>query len=146
MKNLALEVLNKSCGDCTKCCDGWLTANINGHEILEGKPCFFVKNGGCSIYESRPQDPCVNFKCEWLINPYLDESLKPINSNIIIIRRNIGNISYLVARYAGDHVSADYLGKIISYCQKHSKNLLWEMKDSRGWIGSTEFCQAMSNM
>jgi hypothetical protein len=146
MKNLALEVLGKSCGDCTKCCDGWLTANINGHEMFEGKPCVFVKQGGCSIYESRPEDPCVNFKCEWLINPYLDESMKPTNSNIIIMRRNIDGISYLVARYAGENVSANDLSKVIDYCQKNSKNLLWEMSEARGWIGSDDFCQRMSTM
>lgn len=144
MKNLALEVLSKSCGDCTKCCDGWLMANINGHEMSPGKPCIFVKTGGCSIYESRPEDPCVKFKCEWLINPYLDESLKPINSNIIILRRQISGISYLVARYAGEDVSADSLGRVINYCQANSKNLLWEMQGSRGWIGSSEFCEAIS--
>ena len=55
----------RECGTCTACCDGWLTANINGEAVAPGKPCRHSTPGGCAIYATRPQYPCRDFVCGW---------------------------------------------------------------------------------
>ena len=56
----------RSCGECTVCCDGWLSADIHGHKMGDGQPCHFLKGGKCSIYGSRPK-VCRSFECGWLM-------------------------------------------------------------------------------
>lgn len=58
---------NRQCLPCTACCDGWLTAEIHGHKVRPGSPCPFSQPGGCKIYSTRPEDPCHNFVCSWLV-------------------------------------------------------------------------------
>ena len=67
---------SRNCGMCTACCDGWLTANIRGHEMRVGVPCHFRGEGGCTIYQDRPVDPCRGFHCAWRLsgNPFPSRS------------------------------------------------------------------------
>ena len=59
----------RSCGSCTKCCEGWLSGEALGHKFYPGKPCHFIAIGkGCSVYAKRPQEPCVSYKCGWISN------------------------------------------------------------------------------
>ena len=82
--------MERRCDGCTKCCEGSLAADILGHKMYPGKPCFYKINGGCSIYESRPIDPCVGFKCEWLRDTDIPEHMKPDISDVILVSRTIG--------------------------------------------------------
>jgi len=67
----------RSCGTCTKCCDGYAYADVYGHIMGFGVPCHFVKSGeGCGIYENRPNF-CKTFSCNWLVNDEIPEELKP---------------------------------------------------------------------
>jgi hypothetical protein len=66
---IAVKPYKRSCGECTKCCDGWLAGNIKGHQMYPGQPCFFVTKDGCSDYENRPQEPCKKFECLWKSQP-----------------------------------------------------------------------------
>ena len=76
----------RQCGDCTACCDGWLVSEIYGHEMKPGVPCFFKKDGCCSIYERRPVLPCREFLCSWIApNCPFPESFKPDQVGVIIL-------------------------------------------------------------
>jgi hypothetical protein len=76
----------RRCGECTACCQGWLTGNIRGHEIEPGVPCPFLGAHGCTIYEDRPQDPCRGFVCGWLREPSpFPESFRPDRLGVIIV-------------------------------------------------------------
>ena len=78
-------VEGRSCDGCTKCCEGYLTGEIQGKQMGLGQPCFLVQIGkGCNDYENRPEFPCKAFQCEWLINESIPENLKPSFSNLII--------------------------------------------------------------
>ena len=76
----------RACGECTACCDGWLTGNIRGHEIEPGVPCPFRGPGGCTIYEDRPVDPCRGFVCGWLRaeSPFPD-AFRPDRLGVILV-------------------------------------------------------------
>lgn len=75
----------RSCGTCTKCCEGWLYAEINDQAIYPGKPCTHLA-GNCTIYKKRPETPCKAFVCEWLADTSIPEWMKPDKSQVILIR------------------------------------------------------------
>lgn len=51
-----------------------------------GQPCKHCRAEGCGIYESRPQDPCVEFKCAWLQDgDKIPETLKPNECGAILM-------------------------------------------------------------
>jgi hypothetical protein len=54
----------RDCGDCTACCDGWLSHEQLG--MYPGNACEHRGSGGCAIYKTRPQEPCRTFECAWL--------------------------------------------------------------------------------
>ena len=79
--------LKKSCGDCTACCSGALSGEAHGHHFYKGRPCFFITKKGCSIYENRPENPCVSFKCGFLSEPFFPEWMRPDLCGILATMR-----------------------------------------------------------
>ncbi len=79
----------RQCGTCTACCDGWLKIEVYGHQVDRGKPCPFSSGQCCTIYPTRPQDPCREFICGWLArNSPLPEWMRPEKSNLILLASN----------------------------------------------------------
>jgi len=79
----------RSCGACTACCDGWLKIEVRGHEVRPGKPCPFSIDHRCSIYAERPQHPCREFICGWLVpSSPLPDWMRPDMSNTIMLAAN----------------------------------------------------------
>lgn len=78
----------RPCGECTACCSGQLAGEIYGHIMFPGKPCHFLKNNRCSIYENRPTSPCRTFQCGW--SQYLfDEDMRPDKIGLMVsVERN----------------------------------------------------------
>lgn len=114
-----LENNTRSCGECTKCCDGWFSGEIKGYAFgnIDGKrvPCNFVSDGaGCTIYEQRPKSPCRNYKCEWLKNPEVPDHFKPSISNVMVTRRGF---SYYVITKAGDEFNNEVIEWWTEYCK-----------------------------
>jgi hypothetical protein len=78
--------MNRSCGECTACCDGWLKINIHGHDVFPGKPCPYSTGKSCRIYVNRPDDPCRQFVCAWLAKgSRLPEAFRPDRLGVIIL-------------------------------------------------------------
>lgn len=81
----------KSCSECTKCCEGYLTLSevlwekIDGHDSCP----FLNKLGvhGCSIYKHRPP-MCTNYLCEWKKYDEIPEWMRPDLSKVIITKRS----------------------------------------------------------
>jgi hypothetical protein len=138
--------MTRSCGDCTKCCEGYLTGEANGKTFFPGKPCHFVTIGkGCTIYKDRPKDPCVNFKCSWLVDESLPEWFKPSESGIIITVKKINGISYVEVIEAGQTLQANMLSWLIMYALNNNLNLFWTIQGGAHWIGNADFLEAMAN-
>jgi len=130
----------RSCGSCTKCCEGWLTANINGEEIYPGKPCSIVNaDKGCSDYENRPESPCKTFMCMWRANDWIPEEFSPAKTGNILTSQRIGNIDYLSLVYAGKEVDTEYLSWFFSFCVARQLNAEWVVNGKVYLIGSHEF-------
>lgn len=72
-----IKDLKKACGECTACCSGALGGEAHGHKFFKGRPCFFLTQKGCGIYEDRPQQPCVSYKCGYLNEAFFPEWMRP---------------------------------------------------------------------
>lgn len=138
--------MNRNCNECTKCCEGWLTGNVNGKSFYPGKPCHFVEIGkGCAIYDKRPKDPCITFECAWKQSDDFPEWMKPSKCDAIITYSLTKNkIKYINVVEAGKPLDSKVLSWIIEYALENNKNLKWTVEGGSHWIGSTEFCEEMN--
>jgi hypothetical protein len=84
----------RECGDCTACCDGWLWGKIGDSDTAKvfqpGRPCHYKCEKGCAIYEERPNHPCKDYSCQWLLNKEIPEWFKPNISGVIISEKEWG--------------------------------------------------------
>lgn len=148
MSKISLQLSKKNgrtCDGCTKCCEGWLTANIYGEEMYPGKPCQFVDEGiGCKIYKKRPEDPCKTFQCVWRAAEFVPEQFSPKETGVIIVEQNIDGIPYLSAIFAGSEIKTDMLSWLVSYGVGRQLNMEWTVGGVPHHIGRVEFIQAMA--
>lgn len=136
--------MTRECGDCTKCCEGYLTGEAKGKSFYQGKPCHFVAIGkGCTIYKDRPKNPCESYKCLWLVDEQLPEWFKPNEINAILDIRHIDNIPFINVLEAGETLRSDVLSWLIANTINKGWNLRWEIGKGSHWIGSQEFLDAM---
>lgn len=131
----------RSCGNCTKCCEGYLEGTVKEKSFYKGKPCHFVSiSKGCSIYKDRPKDPCSTYQCMWKQTEDLPLWMKPSDVNAIIDKRKTPNgLQYISVNEAGFRLDSRVLTWIIEYALKSNQNLLWKVDGGNHWIGSSEF-------
>ena len=133
---------SRNCGTCTACCDGWLTANIRGHEMRVGVPCHFRGEGGCAIYEDRPVDPCRGFHCAWRLsgNPF-PESFRPERLGAIILAKQWRDrVAYYLVP-AGRELDASLLEWMRKHSEATGTPFLFEIHGRYRGFGSAEFQQ-----
>lgn len=136
----------RSCGDCTKCCEGWLEGQALGQNFYPGRPCHFVAIGkGCSVYAKRPKEPCQLYKCGWIEDENIPEWMKPSEVDAIVDYRNINGIPYINIKEAGSVLSSKVLTWVIKYALTNKANLYWEVNGGKNWIGSPEFVKAIES-
>ena len=75
----AIAAEMRECGECTACC---VILNVTQFAAPSGVPCRHL-NGGCGIYNIRPQTPCRGFTCGWL-EGHFDEEDRPDKSGAIV--------------------------------------------------------------
>lgn len=117
----------KQCFPCTACCEGWLTADINGVRMKPGKPCIHAVKQGCEIYASRPEKPCVSFKCGWLQEQYkLPEQMKPSECGaIVLFDRKWHGRKVIRAVPTGKTIPDDTLEWLMALAREQSLPLLY---------------------
>ena len=130
--------MTRECNGCTKCCEGWVQGEVFGHTFYQGRPCFFL-NKNCSIYESRPQNPCRLYKCGWLDDMNFPEWMKPDLVNMIINRITFNGIMYYVLVEAGGRLDVRVLSWMTQWALNNNKNLLYYIDGGVNRIGSKEF-------
>jgi hypothetical protein len=121
--------MSKQCGTCTKCCDGTLYGDVNGHIMGNGKPCIFldVVNKKCGAYEKRPTDPCKTYKCMWLKYEDVPLWLKPENSPVMVSALSYQKNEFLILNCFGKDYPIMYLNYVKNYCTKNNINLMYEI-------------------
>jgi uncharacterized cysteine cluster protein YcgN (CxxCxxCC family) len=137
-----VNVPKRTCGDCTKCCEGWLHGVAHGERFYRGKPCHFVEIGkGCTIYENRPIDPCITYKCEWLTNDDFPMWMKPSLSNVLVTKKT-GKIEHYQAIEAVSKMDSAVLNWLILWAIRTGNNLTYFVDGGPNRIGSQEFVTA----
>jgi hypothetical protein len=131
----------RSCGGCTACCTGELSAVIHTIPMRPGRLCHFKQPNGCAIYDKRPE-LCRVFRCTWLENRALPEELWPANSNIIVHQRAAGGFVYYVATEIPPGVSSRHLAWVINWAVTSNLNLVYHINRTAHALGSPEFLAA----
>jgi hypothetical protein len=139
--------MTRTCGTCTKCCDGFLSAKILDFEMGNGVGCpLRIIGGGCSIH-GNPIRPslCQNWKCGWLEDDgtLFDEWLRPNNVNFILIRFRQGDISWYKLAEAGEQISTLMLSYLIQECIRKNINFEYAINGTQFLIGTHEFKKFM---
>lgn len=146
MKVLDVKIVNerslntRSCDGCAKCCEGWLSGEAYGHKFYRGRPCFYL-NKTCSIYDVRPEDPCRNFKCEWLSSDTFPHWMKPNLVNMIITRNELNGIPYFNIFEAGSTLDIKTLSWIIEWAVSTNNNIMYIIDGGVNRMGSQEFLE-----
>ena len=130
----------RSCDGCTKCCEGWLSGDAHGHPFYPGRPCFFLAKT-CTIYDTRPENPCRSFKCSWLDSEIFPAWMRPDLVNAIIVRRNTNNIIYYEVTEAGSVLDSKTLSWLVQWALNNNENLLYKIDGGPNKIGSKEFLE-----
>ena len=137
-------MITKECGTCTRCCEGYLTADINGQKIGNGKSCIFVQIGkGCGDYENRPKDPCRDFKCSWLEIEDMPNEFKPEISGVIMQYKNNNGNPYFAISKAPKNPTEQFLSWALVYAIKNNANVVWYIDDKSYWLGNENFSNQM---
>lgn len=105
----------RECNGCTACCEGWLSGQAYGHYFQPGRPCHFKCEGGCAIYEKRPENPCKEFICEWIVNSELPEWMKPSVSKVITMKKTWEGGEYLKVIEMGQKIDSVVLNWFFIY-------------------------------
>ena len=85
----------RSCGSCTKCCEGYLSLAINDMILQDiSKKCIFLEHKSCKIYETRPQT-CQRFFCLFIKDSTIPEWLRPELSGILLRKLKTEEEPYL---------------------------------------------------
>ena len=139
-----MEINKRQCGDCTACCEGWLSAEIHGYQMFPGQPCHFKSKCGCSIYNDRP-DGCKKFTCGYVAeNSPFPEWFKPSECGVIILVGNWQKGIFFALLETDRPLNIDVLVWVIDYCK--STNIPFAFRRSLKWrfFGPDEFVQEMS--
>ena len=135
----------RQCGECKACCEGWLSGQVNNHLFYPGCQCHYLGETGCTIYKDRPQYPCQDYNCEWLINETVPEWLKPSESKVILSTREIDGMRYLEVVEAGSKMTAEVMSWILMEFAKGTiTNLVYEIDGTTSIIGTHDFYEAYS--
>jgi hypothetical protein len=83
---MALNNISRKCLPCSACCQGWLKIETPIAKASFGNACQHCSSMGCTIYESRPVEPCQKFVCAWLSHDSdLPAWMRPDSSHAIVM-------------------------------------------------------------
>jgi hypothetical protein len=139
MNDKVIPILpERACGECTACCEGWLSGEAHGHEFQPGQPCFYLQKG-CGIYETRPEEPCKTYKCVWLKEDTLPLWMRPDKSKAIVTERDIEGIKYWDVSECGETLKSEVLSWLVMHTIDKQANLQYRINSGAFKIGQADF-------
>lgn len=146
----------RECGDCTACCEGWLSGEIEGQRMRPGEPCQHCTASGCAIYERRPVKPCREFVCGWLMQASpLDGDMRPDQCGAIIKwNQQWQQWRVIYALPLGETIPQSTLERLMVIARQHMKPMIIirnEFKDGKcinhyeTGFGPPAFLEAVKN-
>lgn len=101
---------------------------IDENPVYPGHPCPHSTGKGCDNYENRPVDPCVNFKCGWIIpNSPLPDWMKPSNAKVIVIFNKLqwNGAPVDLAVPVGKRIPPRSLAWLKTFAEQHRRPLIY---------------------
>lgn len=147
-----LPVFSKACGECTKCCEGWLGGTVHGQRMYRGCKCFFLEKT-CQIYPERPDSPCKSYNCSWLTEESFPAWMRPDLSNVIVTKRStmvptsdgMQRIDYYDAVEAGGKIDSTVLNWLIHWALDRNHNLAYEVEGKVHALGEWRFKRLLNS-
>ncbi len=105
-------------------------------------PCRFRVEHGCSIYDERPQHPCREFVCGWLVaSSPLPEWMRPDRSDMIMLAANFVwhglPVDVIVA--AGQRPKQKALDWLMKFSTENRRCLIYQIGDDWFAFGPPAF-------
>ncbi len=140
----AASPAKRECGTCTACCDGWVEGTIRGRVMKAGVPCHFRGEGCCTIYEERPQEPCRNFICGWMMrgSPFPD-SFRPDRLGVMMVPTRWRGKPAFILRSAPRDPDEELLGWMRAFSVDTGIPFFYESRGERFGFGPPEFQREM---
>lgn len=109
--------MNRNCGSCHACCDGWLEGYAYGVAFGNKKKCSFLCAEKCVIYQIRPQ-VCKNYYCAW-VQGLFSESLKPDESGLLVSVNDWSQGQFFRIIETNDANKEKHLQEIYDFCEQN---------------------------
>lgn len=115
------------CGECTACCT-YTSREVFGETYQFGVPCKYLDKQ-CTIYESRPVNPCQGFACSWLHSPHMiPDWLRPDLSNVMLINR-VGYLAAIICDTSKEYERA--IKWLINFSEQKKCNITINIGESK---------------
>ncbi len=139
-------VKDRHCGTCTACCEGWLSANIRGHEMYPGRHCFYLADGKCTEYEERP-GTCKTYNCAWKAESEVFPTwMRPDLTGVIISKITLpsrADLTHYEVAEASGKLDVRTLNWLVQWALEKGINLFYQIDGKHHTIGSPAFCALM---
>lgn len=144
----ASDVHARECNECTKCCEGWLTTEVNFRPVYPGKPCYLLQLGkGCERYDARPIHPCATYSCAWKADIEIPDAYKPDVCNVVMNINHLNEFPYLALINAPDAPSEEMIEWAKEYSVYQKIGILWtDAKGQINYFGPQGFCELAANI
>jgi hypothetical protein len=124
-----------------------LQIEVRGHRVQPGKPCPFSIDHCCSIYEERPQHPCREFVCGWLVaSSPLPDWMRPDMADMIMLAANFVwqgfPVDVIVA--VGTQPQAKALDWLMKFSAENRRCLIYQIADDWFAFGPPAFQREIS--
>ncbi len=112
--------------------------------MFAGQHCHFLTAGACTIYAERPQSPCRNFVCGWLMpgSPF-PEAFRPDRVGVIIVPTRWRERPAYVLLSAGQDPDEDMLAWMRANAQATGSPFYYQQHGERLGYGPAAFQQEM---
>ena len=109
-----------------------------------GQHCHFLTAGACTIYPERPQSPCRNFICGWLMpdSPF-PESWRPDRIGFIVVPMRWRDRPAFVLLSAGRDPQRAQLADMRQIASAHGTPFFYQQNGERIGYGPPAFQQEM---
>jgi hypothetical protein len=147
-KTLQLPVVSnlpdnfRPCGECQKCCEGWVAGTAFGIPFSPHKPCAFLQ-GKCLVYNFRPH-VCKKFYCAWTQGLF-PEWMRPDKTKLLISVQDWSKGQYLKVIECDSPMTDDCKKEIFSFSQAQKCPLIFHYADKKTEIfGPSDFVKEVS--
>ena len=126
----------KECGQCQKCCEGWVAGTAFGIPFHPNKPCTFLQ-GKCLVYSFRP-DVCKKFYCAWVQGLFPDW-MRPDKTNVLISVQDWSRGQFLKIIACGVKIDDNIMKEIKIFSQENNCPYIVHDIDGNNIVGPPDF-------